>query len=126
MSVDIIKVSIKKALSDKKFLFLVCSLVFAGIVYLLIISLNIHSSDVTVYNRYTAAGDAHFYKDNWRYYINFLVFGLIVVIFHCAAAIKLYNLERKSSAIFMIWSGVGILILAIFYVFFVMSLGRTI
>lgn len=95
-----------------------------GIIYCIVVGLNIHRSDVTVYTRYSAYGEAHFYKDHWQYLLTFIVFGLVVVAGHVAIMVKLHNLERRQSALLVGWVGIGLLLMSLAYVLAVMSLGR--
>lgn len=101
------------------------SLGVMGVVYCLTVGLNIHRSDVTVYTRYSAFGEAHFYKDHWQYLLTFVLFGAVATVGHLALMVKLYSLERRQTALLIGWLGIGILLVALIYALAVMSLGRT-
>jgi len=95
-----------------------------GTIYCLIIALNIHPSDVTVYTRYTAFGEAHFYKDHWQYLINFVLFGIIVTVSHGALMVKLHDIGRRQTGILIGWFGVVVLLVAFAYAMAIISLGH--
>lgn len=124
MDTEDIKLSIKRVFTDRSFLFLIASIIIFGLIYALVIGLNIRSSDVTVYSRYTAFGEAHFYKSKWYYHLNFVVFGMIVVVSHIALMIKMHNLARRQTAMFIGFTALAILLVSGAYAIAVLQLGR--
>lgn len=91
-------------------------LLLAGLVYVLVISFSIHPRDVQIYTRYTAFGEAHFYKNPWQYTLSFVLFGVIVSAVHSMLMVKLNNLGRRQSAILIGWLGIGILVIGAIFV----------
>jgi hypothetical protein len=124
MDKESIKLSIKRVFTDRPFLMLMSMLTAMGLLYCLVVGLNIHRSDVTVYTRYSAFGEAHFYKDHWQYLLTFVLFGVIVTAAHLALMVKLHNIERRQTALLVGWLGISMLLLALMYALAVMSLGR--
>ncbi len=124
MDTEDIKLSIKRVFTDRSFLWMMAGVALAGIIYMLLVGFNIRSSDVTVYTRYTAFGEAHFYKSHWAYLFSFLAFGLVVAATHIALMIKFHNLDRRQTAIFVGWAGILVLIVSAAYALAVMNLGR--
>lgn len=124
MDKEAVKLSIKRVFTDRPFLFLIGTLIATGFIYCLVVGLNIHQSDVTVYNRYTAFGEAHFYKAHWQYLLLFLLFGPVVVAGHAALMVKLHNLDRRQTAILVGWLGIALLLIGLVYTLAVMSLGH--
>ncbi len=124
MDKEAIKISIKRVFTDRPFLFLMSFVAMVGLLYCLIAAFNIRQSDVTVYSRYTAFGEAHFYKSHWQYLVTFVAFGLIVTVAHLALMVKLHNIDRRQTAILVGWAGVVILILSTVYTLAVMTLGH--
>ena len=119
-----IKLSLKRIFSDRSFLFLIASVIIVGLIYVLVVGLNIRSSDVTVYSRYTAFGAAHFYKSKWYYHLNFVVFGITVVIAHIALMVKMHNLARRQTALFIGFTALAVLLVSGAYAVAVLQLGR--
>ncbi|MFZ1257987.1 MAG: hypothetical protein WAQ25_00795 [Candidatus Saccharimonas sp.] len=126
MDKEVVKLSIKRVFTDRPFLFLVVGLLVAGLVYCLLVGFTIHPSDVTVYSRYTAFGEAHFYKAHWQYLLTFIGFGLVVTAAHLALMVKFHNLDRRQTAVLIGWAGIVLLVVGALYALAVMQLGRTV
>lgn len=126
MTKDDVKLSVKRVFTDRPFLFLMAGLILTGFVYCLIAGLNIHGSDVTVYSRYTAFGEAHFYKAQWQYLLGFVVFGVVVTAAHLALMVKFHNLDRRQTALLVGFAGIAVLFIAAAYALAVMQLGRSV
>ena len=124
MSKEAIKTLLKETLSDRQYMALVGLVGGVGILYCLVTALNIHPSDVMVYVRYTAFGEAHFYKDHWQYLIMFVVYGFIVTTVHIVLMLKLRDLGRRQTGIFIGWVGVAILLISFAYTLAVIGLGH--
>jgi hypothetical protein len=116
---------IKRVLLDRPFSFLVVGVVMFGLVYMLVVGLNIHPSDVTVYSRYTAFGEAHFYKAHWQYLLTFVLFGIVVTIGHVSLMVKLHSLERRQTALIVGWLAIVLLCIAAAYALAIMQLGHS-
>ena len=124
MDKELILTSLKRLAADRPLLLLLIALGLATVVYSLVIGLSIHASDVTVYTRYTAFGEAHFYKSHWQYLLTFVGFGGIVFLAHGALMTKLNNMGRRQTALIIGWTGIALLLIACAYATGVMSLGR--
>ncbi len=112
MTKEAIRQSVKQAITDRGFVLLMFALLLAGMVYATVIGLSIHSRDVQIYTRYTAFGEAHFYKSPWQYTILFVVFGIAVTAVHTALMVKLYALGRRQSGLLVGWLGIAVLAIA--------------
>ncbi len=120
---ELIKQAVKQAISDRPFLLLTILLIVLGFVFSILVAVAVHASDVTVYTRYTAFGEAHFYKSHWQYLLNFVAFGPIVSLGHSALMVKLYSIQRRQTAFLVGWLGVVILAIAFVYTSAVLDLG---
>jgi hypothetical protein len=109
-------------MGDRPFLLLLAGVLLAGVVYALVIGFSIHARDVQVYTRYTAFGEAHFYKSPWQYTILFVLFGILVSAVHSALMVKLHSLERRQTALLVGWLAIVILFLASIYALSIMGL----
>lgn len=112
MTKESIKQSLKHVATDRPFLVLMIGLLLAGLVYAMIVGFSMHPRDVQIYTRYTAFGEAHFYKNPWHYTLLFVVFGLMVATAHSLLMVKLYNLGRRQSGILVAWMGIAVLVIA--------------
>lgn len=125
MNKEAITLSIKRVFTDQPFMFLMAGVIVAGLTYVLAVAFNIHTSDVTVYSRYTAFGEAHFYKGYWQYLLAFVAYGVIVTAIHLSLMVKFHNLERRQTAIIIGWLGIAILAIGMAYALAVLQLGRS-
>jgi len=125
MNKEAITLSIKRVFTDRPFMFLMAAVIITGLVYALSVAFNIHTSDVTVYTRYTAFGEAHFYKSYWQYLLTFVAYGVIVTAVHIALMVKFHNLERRQTAVIIGWLGIAILLIGASYALAVLQLGRS-
>ena len=124
MDKDSLKLSVKRVLTDRAYLFLMGALVAVGVVYCFVTGFNVHQSDITVYTRYTSFGEVHFYKDHWQYLLTFVLFGVVVTLIHLALMVKLHNLDRRQTGVLIGLAGIVVLVLALIYTMSVMSLGH--
>ena len=122
MTKENLKLSLKRVLSDRPFMVLLSGLLLAGLVYLLVVGFSIHPRDVQVYSRYTAFGEAHFYKNPWQYTLLFAFLGLVVTTVHTMLMVKLHNLERRQTAFIVGWLGILVLFMASVYALSIMRL----
>lgn len=83
-----------------------------AVVYCLVLGLTVQPRDVQVYVRYTAFGEAHFYKSYWYYLVSFVVFGIIVAVSHIALMVKLHNLERRQTGLIIGYMAIIVLFVA--------------
>lgn len=124
MNKEAIKTSFKEVTKDRPYILLMVLIALVGFMYCLIVALNIHPSDVTVYIRYTAFGEAHFYKDHWQYLMSFVLFGIVVTLAHASIMVKLHDMGRRQTGILMGWFGVTVLLVAFAYTMAIISLGH--
>lgn len=74
-----------------------------GVIYMLI---SLHASDLKVVTHYSAFGLTHFYRDQWLYYVNFIVFVIAVAVFGIILSSKLAAKERPQLAVLYVWLSV--------------------
>ena len=122
MTKEDLKLSAKRLAEDRPFLMMLVGVILAGLTYLVVIGFSIHPVDVQVYTRYTAFGEAHFYKSPWQYTLLFAAFGLIVMVVHSALMVKMHGLDRRQTAMFVGWLAIGILFIGAVYALSIMRL----
>ena len=99
--------------------------VFAGaLICGILISVSIQPSDVTVYTRYSAFGQIHFYKDHWQYFFTFVALNWLIAIIHGGLIIKFALLERMQTAKVLTGYTVVLLVILAAYALSVFSLGQ--
>jgi len=119
-----IKQIIGRVMVDRPLFWLSIAVIGVGLISSLIVGLNIHASDVTVYSRYTAFGEAHFYKSHWQYLLLFVLFNLLASFAHVVLMAKLQHIERRQTALMLGWIGIIILVVATVYALLVIQLGQ--
>ena len=124
MNKESLKTTLKETLVDRPYMALIGLVGATGIFYCFIIALSIRPSDVMVYVRYTAFGEAHFYKDHWQYLVTFIAYGLVVTVVHIALMVKLRDIGRRQTGLFVGWVGFAILLVALAYTLAVIGLGH--
>lgn len=124
MNKESLKTTLKETLSDRPYMALIGLVGGTGILYCLIVALSVRASDVMVYVRYTAFGEAHFYKDHWQYLLSFIAYGFIVAVVHIALMVKLRDIGRRQTGLFVGWVGFAILLIALAYTLAVIGLGH--
>lgn len=124
MNKEAIKLSVKRVMTDRPYLFLIGAVIFVGLAYLFVTGLSVRPSDITVYSRYSSFGEAHFYKNHWQYLLSFVLFGLVVTVAHVALMVKLHNIERRQTGQIVGVMGIVLLVVALVYTMAVMSLGH--
>lgn len=122
MTKEDFKRSVKQVLTDRQFVILGIFLLLACLIYMMVVGFSIHPRDVQVYTRYTAFGEAHFYKNPWQYMLLFVLFGALVTSVHLAIMVKLHSLGRRQSAIVVGWLAVFVLFVAAVYALSIMRL----
>jgi len=124
MNKEAIKTSFREVTKDRPYVLLMGLIILMGLAYCLIVALSIHPSDVTVYTRYTAFGEAHFYKDHWQYLMSFVLFGIVVAVAHSALMVKLHDMGRRQTGVLIGWFGIIVLLVAVAYTMAIISLGH--
>src|SRR5690606_15069050 len=91
--------SIKNFLRDRTMVTLAGALLLMSIAYGIYVAIALEPSDLQVATRYTAFGEAHFYRNKWYYLLSFIVFGFVVVGTHIALAVKLHSRSQRQLAV---------------------------
>ena len=116
---DFLRTPLRTIAADRPFF---AALFVAGIIYMLVMGFTLQVRDVQVYVRYTAFGEAHFYKSYWYYLLSFVLFGALVMVVHIGLMVKLYSLQRRQTALFVGAAAVLVLLVAASYGLAVMHL----
>ena len=112
---DFLRTPLRTIAADRPFFAALIGVFVAGIIYMQV-------RDVQVYVRYTAFGEAHFYKSYWYYLLSFVLFGALVMVVHIGLMVKLYSLQRRQTALFVGAAAVLVLLVAASYGLAVMHL----
>lgn len=119
---DFLRTPLRTIVADRPFFAALIGVFVAGIIYMLVMGFTLQVRDVQVYVRYTAFGEAHFYKSYWYYLLSFVLFGALVMVVHIGLMVKLYSLQRRQTALFVGAAAVLVLLVAASYGLAVMHL----
>jgi len=119
---DFLRTPLRTIAADRPFFAALVGVFVAGIIYMLVMGFTLQVRDVQVYVRYTAFGEAHFYKSYWYYLLSFVLFGALVMVVHIGLMVKLYSLQRRQTALFVGVAAVLVLLVAASYGLAVMHL----
>ncbi|RKW00877.1 MAG: hypothetical protein D8B38_00335 [Candidatus Saccharimonas sp.] len=119
---DFLRTPLRTIAVDRPFFAALIGVFVAGIIYMLVMGFTLQVRDVQVYVRYTAFGEAHFYKSYWYYLLSFVLFGALVMVVHIGLMVKLYSLQRRQTALFVGAAAVLVLLVAASYGLAVMHL----
>lgn len=119
---DFLRTPLRTIAADRSFFAALIGVFVAGIIYMLVMGFTLQVRDVQVYVRYTAFGEAHFYKSYWYYLLSFVLFGALVMVVHIGLMVKLYSLQRRQTALFVGAAAVLVLLVAASYGLAVMHL----
>jgi hypothetical protein cdiviTM7_00316 len=119
---DFLRTPLRTIAADRPFFAALIGVFVAGIIYMLVMGFTLQVRDVQVYVRYTAFGEAHFYKSYWYYLLSFVLFGALVMVMHIGLMVKLYSLQRRQTALFVGAAAVLVLLVAASYGLAVMHL----
>ncbi len=119
---DFLRTPLRTIAADRPSFAALIGVFVAGIIYMLVMGFTLQVRDVQVYVRYTAFGEAHFYKSYWYYLLSFVLFGALVMVVHIGLMVKLYSLQRRQTALFVGAAAVLVLLVAASYGLAVMHL----
>jgi len=85
---------------------LILLLIFIGVFY-------IRPTDLQVPVRYSSFGITNFYREKWFYELNFILFGLLVGVFHSLIGLRFLEQRGRDFATAFQWLTVIVLIISL-------------
>lgn len=104
-----IKQSLPLALKDRAYMTVWAAGLAVLIILLIVGAIYIRPTDIQVPVRYSSFGITHFYSEKWFYELNFIVFGILVWVFHSLVALRLLAQRGRGFALAFQWLTVGML-----------------
>lgn len=114
----------RAVLHDRSLMIRIIVLLAITILLSVWIGLSVKPSDVTVYTRYSAFGQVHFYKEHWQYFLLFVAYIWIVAGLHGGLMVKFSLLERPKTSKAILWYTIALLLLSLMYILNVIALGQ--
>lgn len=74
------------------------------------ILLTLQPSELRVVTHYTAYGATHFYRDQWVYFVGYILFALLTLGLYVVLCVKLLMQDRAPLAIAYAWVGIFIVL----------------
>jgi hypothetical protein len=105
---------IKLILADRLLAALLFLFLLFVTAYCIYIGVSLRPSDLQVAVHYSAFGETGFYRDKWYYFINFIVFGVILAITHVVLTVKLFIQGRRALALSFVWFSLLLIVIAWF------------
>ena len=105
------RAAFRSAIKERSFLI---PLIIGGLLVVALLILGAtHNrvSELQVPVRYSSFGITNFYREQWFYQFAFLVFGLMVYLFHTLVSLKLYERKDPRFATAFQWLTVTILVI---------------
>lgn len=102
----------KQMVGDRAFLAAWAAIGVVLLVIVLIGVVYIRPSDLQVPVRYSGFGITHFYRSKWYYEMVFIVFAVLVAVFHTLISAKLLDVKGRQFALGFLWLTVVILVIA--------------
>lgn len=109
-----ITATLKTILEDRYLTVMIIGLILFSLIYSIYIAASLRPSDLQVAVHYTAFGPTGFYRQQWFYLINFIVFGLIIAVAHAALIIKMHIQGRRQMALLFAWISFLLVVIAFF------------
>jgi hypothetical protein len=108
-----IKHSLSLAIKDRSYV--TVWLAGFGLLVLLVVigAIYIRPTDLQVPVRYSSFGITNFYREKWFYELNFIVFGILVSVFHSLIGLRFFEQRGRGFALAFQWLTVLILIIAL-------------
>ena len=108
-----IKRSLSLAIKDRSYM--TVWLLSVGLLILLIVigGFFIRPTDLQVPVRYSSFGITNFYREKRFYEFNFIVFGLLIGIFHGLIGLRFFEQRGRSFAIAFQWLTIIVLVIAL-------------
>lgn len=104
--------SLKQVLEDRGLTVVLVVFLLVTAIYMIYVGLSISPSELQVVVRYTSFGITNFYREQWYYLLNFVLFGLLTFFVNTAVAIKLFETKGRQSAILFVWLSILIVVIA--------------
>jgi hypothetical protein len=103
---------VKLILEDRVLASLLFLFLLLAIGYCIFVGVSLRPSDLQVAVHYSAFGETGFYRDKWYYFINFIVFGVILAVSHLVITVKLFIQGRRVLAVSFAWLSIFLVVIA--------------
>lgn len=104
-----IRQSLSTIFNDRGFFVLWLLMLVMVVVVIVIGAIYIRPSDLQVPVRYSSFGITNFYREKWYYLLGFMVFALMMAVFHTGISLRLLAAKGRPFAIVFLWLTITLL-----------------
>jgi len=100
-----------QAIKSRTFVALWALILIQTIVLVILVSVNIQPRQLQIPVRFDAFAPEQYFRDQWFYLFNFMVFGVLVFIANSLVSLKILDVKGRHLALGFLWSTVAILVI---------------
>ncbi|MCL2451840.1 hypothetical protein FWD20_03145 [Candidatus Saccharibacteria bacterium] len=78
----------------------------------ILVATNIHSNHLQIPVRFNAFSTSQYFRDQWFYLFNFIIFGITILIANGLISLKILEVKGRHLALSFLWFTVAILLIA--------------
>jgi len=112
---QITKQDIRKALKDRWWSGLAVANIIVGVIVIIGIAANIEPRETQVITHYSSFGVTGFYRSYWYHLWSYVLLELLILVAHSLLSLKLYQLQRRDFALFLLGGTIGLSIIVSIY-----------
>lgn len=112
---QITKQDVRKAIHDRWWIGLVIANGIIALIAVIAIATSIEPKETQVITHYTPFGITGFYRSHWYHLWSYVGLELIVLGAHVLLSLKLYHLQRRDFALFLLWGTIGMTLIILLY-----------
>lgn len=99
-----------KQATHSRMMMLIWSIIVAQMILLIvIISINIHPSQLQLPFRFSEFSSTQYFREQWFYILNFLFFAIVFLVVNFVVAIKILEIKGRHLTLAFQWLNVAIL-----------------
>lgn len=94
-----LKSTLHEAVKSRSFLALWSLMIIETVILLVLASIYIHAGQLQIPVRFSAFADTQYFREDWAYLLNFVVFGVAILCLNILVSLKLFNIKGRHFAL---------------------------
>ncbi|MCL2280980.1 hypothetical protein FWC31_03835 [Candidatus Saccharibacteria bacterium] len=107
-----IKNTLREAAKSRTFVALWVLMLVQVVVLVILISMNVYSRQLQIPIRFDAFSIEKYFRDQWFYLFNFIIFGVMVFFLNGLISLKILDIKGRQLALSFLWVTIVILFIA--------------
>ena len=107
-----VKTLFLEAIKSRTFVALWVLVLIQVIILITLVLVNVHPRQLQIPVRFDAFASEQYFRDQWFYLFNFVVFGIVVFITNSLVSLKILDVKGRHLALGFLWSTVVVLLIA--------------